>query len=129
MVNREIRSKIVITEEDIQAYYTSNAATYAGEKKYLLKNIYTRLASYATEQDKQIAMGLMETIHQELENGKPFETITKEYAGATVTVEFGNLGYFKLDELSEQLQGFIGTMQAACDEAAGDVNISRKYRR
>ena len=38
LVNREIRSKIVITEEDIQAYYTSNAATYAGEKKYLLKN-------------------------------------------------------------------------------------------
>ncbi len=112
LVNREIRSKIVITEEDIQAYYKSHAATYAGEQKYLLHNIYTRLASYATDQEKQIAMGMMESIHQQLESGKPFESIAKEYAGETILVEFGNLGYFKPNELSEQLRGVIGAMQA-----------------
>ncbi len=112
LVNREIRSKIVITEEDIQAYYASNAATYAGEQKYLLRNIYTRIASYATDQDKRIAMGMMESIHQELEGGKPFESIATEYAGETILVEFGNLGYFKLNELSEQLQELVGAMQA-----------------
>jgi peptidyl-prolyl cis-trans isomerase SurA len=112
LVNREIRSKIVITEEDIKDYYSSHAASYAGEKKYLLKNIYTRLPSVATEQDKQIAAGIMETIHQELENGKPFDTIAEEYAGVTATIETGNLGYFKLDDLSGQLQGLLASMQA-----------------
>jgi peptidyl-prolyl cis-trans isomerase SurA len=112
LVNREIRSKIVITEEDIKQYYAKHAASYAGEKKYLLHNIYTRLPSIATEQEKQIALGIMEAIHQELINGKPFDTIAEEYAGSTATIESSNLGYFELDDLSEQLQGVIASMQA-----------------
>jgi peptidyl-prolyl cis-trans isomerase SurA len=112
LVNREVRSKIVITEEDIEAYYESHAVTYAGERKYLLHNLYTRLPSAATNQEKQIALGLMETIHQELENGKPFDTITAAYAGATAMVESSKLGYFKLEELSRQLQEIVGSMQA-----------------
>lgn len=112
LVNLEVRSKIVITEEDIKEYYTNHAASYAGEKKYLLHNIYTRLASPAAQQEKQIALGIMETIHQELESGKPFDSLVNEYAAATAMVESTNLGHFKLDELSEQLQGVIGPMQA-----------------
>jgi len=112
LVNLEIRSKIVITEEDIKEYYTNNAASYAGEKKYLLHNIYTRLPSIVTEQEKQIALGIMETIHQELEDGKPFELLTTDYAGATVMIESSNLGYFKLEELSKQLRDVLGSMQA-----------------
>lgn len=112
LVNLEIRSKIVITEEDIKAYYKKNAASYAGEKKYLLHNLYTRLPSTSNYQEKQIAQGIMETIHQELESGKPFEALAKEYAGETAMVESSNLGYFKLDELAEQLQEAIGPLPA-----------------
>ena len=112
LVNLEIRSKIVITEEEIKAYYTKHANSYAGERKYLLHNLYTRLPSMSTSQDQQIALGLMETILRELESGKPFDTLSSEYAGATAMVESSNLGYFKLDELSEQLQGYVGSMQA-----------------
>lgn len=112
LVNREIRSKIVITEEEIKEYYADHAASYAGEKKYLLRNIYTRLPSLAAAQEKQIALGILETIHQELEAGKPFDEVTEEYGGATALVESSNLGYFELDELSEQLQGMVASMQA-----------------
>ncbi len=36
LVNREVKSKIVITKEDIKAYYDSHLDEYAGEKKYYL---------------------------------------------------------------------------------------------
>ena len=112
LVNREVRSKIVITDEDIKAYYESHPSDYAGEKKYLLHNIYTRLPAVASDQDRQLALGLMEAILQELENGKPFAALTVEYTGVTAMVESSKLGYFKLDELSEQLQRAVGSMQA-----------------
>ena len=112
LVNVEIRSKIVITEEEIKEYYENHPGDYAGERKYLLHNFYTRLPSMAVEQDRQIALGILETIHRELEDGKPFETLAAEYAGATAMVETSELGYFKLEDLSAQLQEVIGPMQA-----------------
>ena len=112
LVNLEIRSKIVITEEDIKAYYENHAANYVGEKKYQLQNIYTRLPSLASYQDKQTASLMMEAIHLELENGKPFETLAKEYADTTAMVETSDLGYFKLDDLSEQLRQAVAPLQA-----------------
>jgi peptidyl-prolyl cis-trans isomerase SurA len=39
LVNREIKSKIVITKEDIKAYYDSNPETYGVEEKYHLANV------------------------------------------------------------------------------------------
>ena len=112
LVNLEIRSKIVITEEDIKAYYENHSDNYRGEKKYLLQNLYTRLPSLASYQDKQTASLMMEAIHLELVNGKPFDTLAKEYDDTSAMVETSDLGYFELDDLSEQLRQAVSPLQA-----------------
>lgn len=112
LVNLEIRSKIVITEEEIKSYYEKHSDNYRGERKYLLQNLYIRLPALASYQDKQTASAMMESIHQELESGKPFDALAEEYAGTKAMIETSDLGYFKLDDLSDQLRQAVGALQA-----------------
>ena len=101
LVNREVRSKIVITDQDIKAYYDQHAEEYAYEKKYHLRNFYIRLSSFATDADRQEAMRKMETVQAELKAGKPIDALA----------ESDDLGLFKLEDLSPQLRDTIRDMK------------------
>lgn len=105
LVTREVRSKVVITQEDINAYYQNHISEYAGEKKYRLRNIYIRVSSSATEDDRMLARNIMEGILRDLEAGKPFQVpeITF-FSSSAPKAEGGELGLFTLDELAPQLQ-------------------------
>ena len=105
LVSREVRSKVVITQEDINAYYQNHISEYAGEKKYRLRNIYIRVSSSATEDDRMLARNIMEGILRDLEAGKPFQVPEITFFSASAPkAEGGELGLFTLDELAPQLQ-------------------------
>jgi len=110
LVNLEVRSKIVITEEDIKAYYDSHNAEFAGEKKYHLHNLHMRVPSYASYDDRQIALKTMQAVRLELESGKSIEAVVKQFAASASNVGGGDLGLFKLDDLAPRLQELIKDM-------------------
>jgi peptidyl-prolyl cis-trans isomerase SurA len=112
LVNLEIRSKVVITEEDIKAYYDSHKAEFAGEKKFHLRNIHVRVPSYASYDDRQNALKTMQSARLELENGKTIETVVLDYSAAGSMLDGGDLGFFKLDDLAPRLQELIKDMKA-----------------
>jgi len=49
LVNYQVKSKIVITEEEIQAYYDSHPEEYGGKVSYHLRNILMRVPEYSTD--------------------------------------------------------------------------------
>jgi peptidyl-prolyl cis-trans isomerase SurA len=102
LVNLEVRSKIVITEE----------AEFAGEEKFHLRNLHMRVPSYASYEDRQIAFKTMQTARLELESGKSIETVVQEFTGLASQVDGGDLGFFKLDDLAPRLQELIKDMKA-----------------
>lgn len=112
LVTREVRSKVVITQEDIKTYYENHRAEYAGEKKYHLRNIYIRIPSYASEEDRSMARRAMENIALELEGGKRFESFAETSFDAPAVAEGDDLGFFELDELAPQLQDAIKNKKA-----------------
>ncbi|MEN8782384.1 MAG: SurA N-terminal domain-containing protein [Desulfobacterales bacterium] len=111
LVNREVRSKIVITEQDIKAYYDQHAEEYAYEKKYHLRNFYIRLSSFATDADRQEALRKMETVQAELKAGKPIDEVVKSPLYPDALAESDDLGLFKLEDLSPQLRDTIRDMK------------------
>ena len=111
LVNREVRSKIVITDQDIKAYYDQHAEEYAHEKKYHLRNFYVRLSSYATDADRREALRKMETVQMELKAGKPIDELTKSPFYIDALIESDDMGLFKLDDLSPQLKETIRNMK------------------
>jgi peptidyl-prolyl cis-trans isomerase SurA len=111
LVNREVRSKIIITEQDIKAYYDQHAEEYTHEKKYHLRNIYVHLSSFATDADRREALRKMETVQAELKAGKPIDELAKSPSHTDALVESDDMGLFKLDDLSPQLKETIRNMK------------------
>ncbi len=112
LVNREVKSKIVITNEEIEEYYNAHRDKYAGETKYHIWNIAIRFASYADEVKKQSARQKMEAILEQLQQGRTFESLAKETPIAPGMPEGADLGLYELGELSPDLQDVVGNMKA-----------------
>ncbi|MBC2695165.1 MAG: hypothetical protein HF982_07810 [Desulfobacteraceae bacterium] len=112
LVNFEIKSKIVITKEDIESYYKSRSDKYGRIKKYRLSNIIMKVPSFASEEEKLVVLEKMETVSTELNTGKPFDIIAKAYSESSYLSNEGGLGLFELKELSPKIQEAIKNMKA-----------------
>ena len=112
LVNREIKSKIVITEDDIKIYYDTHSEKYAGQKKYHIWNIFIRLPESADQSTKGLVLDKMETVITQLKQGRTFESLAAEDSDSPMDPQGADLGLFRLDELSPQLQKAVGVMKA-----------------
>ena len=112
LVNREVKSKIVITSEDIKAYYDSHQDEYAGEKKYYLFNIFVRLTPEADISEREEALIQIKNVSARLKQGLSFEDLVNQLKDSSSRVQGTDLGLFRLEELSEQLQRAIAELKA-----------------
>ena len=112
LVNREVKSKIVITEEDIKAYYDSHQDEYAGEKKYYLYNIFVRLPPEADTLQNESALRQIEEAMAKLNQGVSFVDLVGQLKDSTSRVQGADLGLYRLEELSAQLQGAVAKLKA-----------------
>jgi peptidyl-prolyl cis-trans isomerase SurA len=112
LVDREIKSKIVITEDEIKDYYDAHREKYAGELKYHLWNIYIRIPEFAGESAKRLALEKMEAVVTGLKQGRPFESFAAGDPDSPMTPNGADLGLFKLGELSAELQDAVKGMKA-----------------
>jgi len=111
LVNFEIKSKIVITKEDIGSYYKSHSDKYGKIKKYRLSNIIMKVPSFASEKEKLEVLEKMEMVLTELKAGKPFDIIAGAYSESSYVSDEGGLGLFELKELSPRIQEAIKDMK------------------
>jgi peptidyl-prolyl cis-trans isomerase SurA len=95
LINREIKSNVVITDEEIKEYYDEHEAEYSGKKKYYLKNI---LAAGQEE---------IEKAKQLLDLGQSFEEVARLYSMAPNANSGGDLGAFELDAFAEDIRDNI----------------------
>jgi len=112
LVNREIKSKIVITNEDIKTYYDSHSEKYGGETKYHLGNILMKVSGLADAIEKRRVKEEMEAILAKLKDGEPFENLVAAYSESPLASEGGDLGLFALDKLSPTLREAVKDIKA-----------------
>ena len=112
LVNREVKSKIVVTREDIKSYYESHREKYRGEKKYYLWNVYIKLSADIDISEKVTAQNKMKAIEEKLKQGQSFESVVKELRDSSSDVQGTDLGLFLLAELSKPLRKAVEKMQA-----------------
>ncbi len=112
LVNLEVKSKIVITQDDIKAYYESHREKYAQKKKYYLWNMYIKLASNSTSLERSDARNEMEAILAKLKQGRSFVSLVDETKKSSSAVQGTDLGSYSLKELSEQLRQVVENMKA-----------------
>ena len=112
LVDYEVKSKIVITDEDIKAYYDSHPEIFGGNKQYHLRNIILRVASYASDDEKRAVRKKMEGIYAQLESGADFAEMARRYSESSLAADGGDLGLFKLEDMAPILKEAIEKLEA-----------------
>jgi len=123
LVNREVKSKIVITREDIKKYYDSHQEKYAGERKYHLWNMFIKVSSGSGSFARNNARSQMEALLTKLKQGQSFESLINELKNSSSAVQGIDLGLYRLGEVSEQLRPVIKNMETGEFSGVLDTNF------
>ena len=126
LVNIEVRSKIVITDAEIEKYYNDHIEKYAGETKYHLWNIFIQFPRLAAESQKRMAYEKMETVLRQLKQGRSFESLAAEKPDSQDSPGGADLGLYRIDELSPQLQSVVKDMKEG--EYSAILNMPGGYQ-
>ena len=112
LLDYEVKSKIVVTEEDIQKYYEKNIEEFGGEKKYHLRNIVMRVPPFADEDEKLAVRRRMEAVYQKLQQGADFAEMSRRYSESSLAADGGDLGFFKLKEMAPEFRRVLAEKDA-----------------
>jgi peptidyl-prolyl cis-trans isomerase SurA len=112
LVNREVKSKIVITDEDIQSYYDAHKNEYGVHTKYELRHILIKFPPTADSDAKKDALARINHIHDALQKGESFEELARKYSEAPSAERNGSLGVFDFAILSDTIKQALGGLEA-----------------
>lgn len=104
LLSIEVKSKIVITDEEIKSHYEKHAEKYGGIRKYHLRNIMMKIPSFSSRSEKRAVLDRMNQVHAKLAEGEPFEALARSYSEAPTAETGGDLGRFTIETLSPRLQ-------------------------
>ena len=107
LVNLKVKSKIVITKEDIKAYYEKHIDEFGGKPKYHLRNIILKVPLFTDTKKKLEIKTKIDDILEELKSGDSFEALAVKYSESPAASDGGDLGEFEFDSLSPQVQKAI----------------------
>ncbi|MFZ5571399.1 MAG: peptidylprolyl isomerase [Thermodesulfobacteriota bacterium] len=107
LVEREVKSNIVITDKDLENYYEEHQDEFGGDTRYHLRNIIMKVGSSADEEEKKAVSNRMEAVMERLENGESFEELARQYSESPFAAEGGDLGFFNKKDLTPQIQAAL----------------------
>jgi peptidyl-prolyl cis-trans isomerase SurA len=111
IVNREVRSRIVITDEAVRAHYEENRARYAGQTQYHLRHILMRVPSHSQAERVRI-LGEMKALYARLQKGESFDRLARSHSQAATAGEGGDLGLFESRLLAEPVRDALQGLAA-----------------
>jgi len=111
LINIEVKSKIVVTDQDIKAYYDANHAQYAGQTKYHLRQLLLRVDS-PLDTERERVRRQMAAIEKQLKNGASFVELAKTHSQAATAADGGDLGFFEARLLAAPIREALSGLQA-----------------
>ncbi|MBI5593135.1 MAG: SurA N-terminal domain-containing protein [Deltaproteobacteria bacterium] len=111
LVNREIKSKVVLTKEDIKAYYDAHPDLYGFEEKYHLANVMIKYPESQDPSSRMQTQQKMTVILQELRAGKSIDEVVQAFSDSTAKVQGGELGTFSLLSMDPKIREALKDLQ------------------
>lgn len=122
----EVRSRIVITDADVQAYYERHADRYGSAEKYHLRHLMMAVSPYAEPDEKAAIYRKMEAAQTALASGELFVDVVKRHADREYVAEGGELGLFELADLTPRLKAAVAKL--AVGQSTPILETERGYQ-
>ena len=110
LVEREVRSKIVVTDEDIRRYYENNAHEYRQVHEVRLARIFLRIKDPDSAEEIAQVRAAGGEILQELNSGRDFSEMARKYSQGPGAPEGGDLGWIAMDQLETKLREVVAKL-------------------
>jgi peptidyl-prolyl cis-trans isomerase SurA len=112
LVNLSVKSKIVVTEADVKAYFDENQESYRGERKYHLRNIIMVPPAMATAEERASVGRKMEAVRQEFLAGADFGQLARQYSESPLAEGGGDLGLFSPETMAADIRAAMEGLEA-----------------
>ncbi len=118
LLNRDVRSKIVITEEAILDYYDTAYTKHIPEGGYYLLQIGISwgetegedLDPAVVEQAKLSALQRAERVHKLAQSGSDFKELARKFSDLPSASEGGDIGVFEESEMASYMRGAVTSL-------------------
>lgn len=118
LLNRDVRSKIIITEEAILDYYDTSYTKHIPEGGYYLLQIGIGwgetegddLDPALTEEHKQSALKRAERVHKLAVSGSDFRELANKFSDLPSAAEGGDIGVFEEDEMASYMKKAVNSL-------------------
>lgn len=94
---REVDSKVQVSEADIDAYLDGHDASAVTPPEYLVAQILLRVSDQASKQEIELQGQRAEDLQRQLQGGADFEALRKKYPDNSA----GDMGWRRADELPQ----------------------------
>jgi peptidyl-prolyl cis-trans isomerase SurA len=102
VLSQVISPEVLVTDNDLIEFYNKHIADYK-EETYRLRQIFIS-NNQSNPQDKAM------TAYNQLNEGKPFELIAKEFSDDPSSPDGGDIGFVKSEDLMPELRGAVRTL-------------------
>jgi len=99
LIDQEITSKIVITDEQSKAYYDTHPQLFKQPEQVKASHILIKVEANADEAKKVEARQKIKEVQQKLKDGGDFAALAKEYSEGPSNAKGGDLGYFRRGQM------------------------------
>ncbi|MBI5967860.1 MAG: peptidylprolyl isomerase [Deltaproteobacteria bacterium] len=111
LINREIKSKIVIKEEDLRRHHRENSIRYSDPLEVKVQQIFFPVPNWATEEEISRLRQEAQSILERAQTGEDFAELASRYSKGPEAREGGVLGFFKPKELRPELEEVVFKMK------------------
>jgi peptidyl-prolyl cis-trans isomerase SurA len=123
LVNREVRSKTVITDEMVEAYYREHIQEFKKKERWHIQNIFLPFSPTDTPEERAHLRDLAQQILERVRAGIDFGLLAKNYSQGPGAEAGGDLGYFARGELEPVLEAAVENLEAG--EVSPDIETTR----
>ena len=107
LIDRQVRRKVTISDEDVERYYKLNAAKYRTNDRARIRHILLNLRENASAEQAQSVLGQGKELHRRISAGEDFAALARDYSQGAGQADGGDIGWVTR-----------GTLVAAIEEVA-----------
>ncbi len=107
LINYEVKSKIIIREEELKEYYDKHKDEFSTQGKVHLAMIFLKQEDPADPEESRALKQKALKIIQKIKAGEDFGKLAKAFSNGPGANEGGDLGVFKISELNQEMAATV----------------------
>jgi peptidyl-prolyl cis-trans isomerase SurA len=107
LVNREVRSKILLNAADVEAYYRTHADRFARPARYRIRQIFVKSPADSAPAARAAAQTEAEALRAEAVGGADFGDLARRRSQGGEAAHGGDLGYVRRGELLPEIDAVL----------------------